>query len=259
MHVIDISSPDKRAAAAILQACVTTGFFYGECTTGSEWQHTQHLSHCSVAVSNHGVEPHIIENQWQQNRAFFDLPLKEKLLILADSNGRYDAATLCSQTIYCHATGALQLARLFSAHSTCTPCQLCIVCLAGATHPSLQKAWILSIIHRVIQRKVHEPPPQVNLMCHIHVTTDFTHDSVISIAFTTSAILSLYVQPYSFLGLRTRLSSGIRLQQMHLLVLLGSKRVQLNSRCTCRMFSKSTCQTRCRCTAALSIRHTKCD
>ncbi len=172
VHVIDISSPDKRAVAAILHACVTTGFFYGERTTGPDRQpHEQHLSNCSVAVSNHGVEQHIIENQWQQNRAFFDLPLKEKLLILADSNGRYDAATMCSQMIYCHATGALLLARLFSAPGTCTPRQLCNVCFAGATHPSLQKAWTLSINHRVIQRKVHEPPRHVNLMCQAHVPT----------------------------------------------------------------------------------------
>ncbi|DBB09057.1 TPA: hypothetical protein ACH3X3_007680 [Trebouxia sp. C0006] len=67
VHVIDLSSPDRKVAAAILHSCVTTGFFY---------------------VSNHGVAQQIIENQWQQNRAFFDLPLKEKLLILADSNGR---------------------------------------------------------------------------------------------------------------------------------------------------------------------------
>jgi len=201
VHVIDISSPDKRAAAAILQACVTTGFFYGERTTGSERQpHKQHLSNCSVAVSNHGVEPHIIENQWQQNRAFFNLPLKDKLLILADSNGRYDAATMCSQTIYCHATGALLLARLNSAPGTRTPHQICNVCLAGATHPSLQKAWTLSINHRVIQRKVHDPPPQVNLMCQIHVPTQCQHcihEYVINIAFTSSAILSSNAQPYS--------------------------------------------------------------
>ncbi|KAL0025138.1 hypothetical protein WJX77_002359 [Trebouxia sp. C0004] len=42
VHVIDVSSPDKRAAAAILHACVTTGFFY-------------------VAEPNHGVEQHVIE------------------------------------------------------------------------------------------------------------------------------------------------------------------------------------------------------
>jgi len=73
--------------------------------------------------------------------------------------------------IYCHATGALLLARLFSAPGTCTPRQLCDVCFAGATHPSLQKAWTLSINHRVIQRKVHEPPRHVNLMCQTHVPT----------------------------------------------------------------------------------------
>ena len=106
VHVIDLSSPDEKAASAILRACVTTGFFYGERTTGPEWQpHKQQ----------------IIENQWQQNRAFFDLPLKEKLLMLADSNGRYDAATVSSQMIYCHATVLLQLARLFSAPGRCTP------------------------------------------------------------------------------------------------------------------------------------------
>lgn len=131
VHVIDISSPDKRAAAAILHACVTTGFFYGERTTGPDRQpHEQHLSNCSVAVSNHGVEQHIIENQWQQNRAFFDLPLKEKLLILADSNGRYDAATMCSQMyiLSCNRCFAASKA-LFSAwdmHATSTlQCMLC--------------------------------------------------------------------------------------------------------------------------------------
>lgn len=30
IHVIDLSLPAKEAAAAILHACVTTGFFYGE-------------------------------------------------------------------------------------------------------------------------------------------------------------------------------------------------------------------------------------
>ena len=172
VHVIDLSSPDRKVAAAILHSCVTTGFFYGERTIGPEWQsHKQHLSNCSVAVSNHGVEQEIIENQWQQNRAFFALSLKEKLLILADSNGRYNAATVCSQVIHCDATGVLQLARLSSAPSICMPCQLCEVCLAGATHPSLQKAWTLSINRWAIQRKVHEPPLQVNLMCDIHVPT----------------------------------------------------------------------------------------
>ncbi len=170
VHVIDLSSPDRKVAAAILHSCVTTGFFYGERTTGLNSNRINNTSaNCSAAVSNHGVAQQIIENQWQQNRAFFDLPLKEKLLILADSNGRCDAATLCSHIIYCHATGLLQLARLFLLHSTYTQRQPCSVCLAGATHPSLQKAWTLSINHRVIQRKVHEPPPQVNLMCQIHV------------------------------------------------------------------------------------------
>ena len=30
VHVIDLSLPDEDAKAAILHACVTTGFFYGK-------------------------------------------------------------------------------------------------------------------------------------------------------------------------------------------------------------------------------------
>jgi len=131
VHVIDLSSPDRKVAAAILHSCVTTGFFYGERTTGLNSNRINNTSaNCSAAVSNHGVAQQIIENQWQQNRAFFDLPLKEKLLILADSNGRYDAATMCSQmyVLSCNRCFAASKA-LFSAwdmHATSTlRCMLC--------------------------------------------------------------------------------------------------------------------------------------
>lgn len=67
VHVIDLSLPDREAAAAILHACVTTGFFY---------------------VANHGVKEEIVEEHWLQNKAFFSLPLKDKLIILADSSNR---------------------------------------------------------------------------------------------------------------------------------------------------------------------------
>ena len=40
-------------------------------------------------VSNHGVSEELIEEHWLQNKAFFSLPLKDKLNILADSNNKY--------------------------------------------------------------------------------------------------------------------------------------------------------------------------
>ncbi|DBA70484.1 TPA: hypothetical protein ACH3X2_011889 [Trebouxia sp. C0005] len=67
VHVIDLSLPDEEAQAAILHACVTTGFFY---------------------VSNHNVLEEVIEEHWLQNKAFFNLPLEDKLTIVADSNNR---------------------------------------------------------------------------------------------------------------------------------------------------------------------------
>jgi len=42
----------------------------------------------SFAVANHGVKEETIEEHWLQNKAFFSLPLKDKLTILADSNNR---------------------------------------------------------------------------------------------------------------------------------------------------------------------------
>ncbi|KAL3133076.1 hypothetical protein ABBQ38_006978 [Trebouxia sp. C0009 RCD-2024] len=67
VHVVDLSLSDKEAAAAILHACVTTGFFY---------------------VANHGVPERVIEEHWLQSRAFFNLPITNKLSLLADSNNR---------------------------------------------------------------------------------------------------------------------------------------------------------------------------
>ena len=92
MHVVDLSAPDKEAAAAILQACVTTGFFYG---TPAPRLYQQFLAaECctqvltNAAVAKHGVPERIIEEHWLQNKAFFSLPNKDKLAILADSNNR---------------------------------------------------------------------------------------------------------------------------------------------------------------------------
>lgn len=90
MHVIDLSLPDREAAAAILHACVTTGFFYGKPVSKAFRQilgvHKADIS--NFAVANHGVKEEIIEEHWLQNKAFFSLPLKDKLIILADSNNR---------------------------------------------------------------------------------------------------------------------------------------------------------------------------
>lgn len=41
------------------------------------------------AGANHGVSERVVEEHWLQNRAFFSLPVKDKLSILADSNNRY--------------------------------------------------------------------------------------------------------------------------------------------------------------------------
>lgn len=62
------------------------------------------MSH--FAVANHGVKEEIIEEHWLQNKAFFSLPLKDKLIILADSNNRcVKPATIvaCVHMVHLHA------------------------------------------------------------------------------------------------------------------------------------------------------------
>lgn len=90
MHVIDLSLPDREAAAAILHACVTTGFFYGKPVRKAFRPSlgVRKADMSSFAVANHGVKEETIEEHWLQNKAFFSLPLKDKLTILADSNNR---------------------------------------------------------------------------------------------------------------------------------------------------------------------------
>lgn len=56
--VVDLASPATEAAAAIDDACRTIGFF---------------------AIVNHGVSATVIDDAWRSTRAFFDLPLAEKL------------------------------------------------------------------------------------------------------------------------------------------------------------------------------------
>ncbi|KAK9841259.1 hypothetical protein WJX74_002727 [Apatococcus lobatus] len=65
--VIDLAQPDHLAAEEVAAACSSVGFFY---------------------VRNHGVDEAVIENQFVQSHAFFDLPLEEKLKIKANASQR---------------------------------------------------------------------------------------------------------------------------------------------------------------------------
>ena len=112
--MIDLSLPDREAAAAILHACVTTGFFYGKPVRQAFRPllevHKADMS--SFAVANHGVKEEIVEEHWLQNKAFFSLPLKDKLIILADSNNRcVKPATnvACIHMVHWHAKHVLLL------------------------------------------------------------------------------------------------------------------------------------------------------
>jgi len=54
-------------------------------------------------VSNHSVKEEVIEEHWLQNKAFFNLPLEDKLTIVADSNNRYvKQATSSTQLMLIH-------------------------------------------------------------------------------------------------------------------------------------------------------------
>jgi len=65
LPVVDLSS--GQVVDQILEACATVGFFY---------------------LVNHGVSEDLVERTFAASRQFFSLPLEEKLLIEAGSNGR---------------------------------------------------------------------------------------------------------------------------------------------------------------------------
>nr|CAB3495460.1 unnamed protein product [Digitaria exilis] len=68
LPVVDLVSPDLRAAAAaVRQACVEHGFFY---------------------VTNHGVDNTLMESLFAESKAFFDLPMEEKMKLQRSSNHR---------------------------------------------------------------------------------------------------------------------------------------------------------------------------
>nr|CAB3500359.1 unnamed protein product [Digitaria exilis] len=68
LPVVDLASPDLRAAAAaVRQACVEHGFFY---------------------VTNHGVDSTLMESLFAESKAFFDLPMEEKMKLQRSSNHR---------------------------------------------------------------------------------------------------------------------------------------------------------------------------
>ncbi|KAL6905215.1 hypothetical protein ACP4OV_002816 [Aristida adscensionis] len=68
LPVVDLASPDLRAAAAsVRQACVEHGFFY---------------------VVNHGVEAGLLDAVFAGSRGFFSLPMEEKMALERSSNHR---------------------------------------------------------------------------------------------------------------------------------------------------------------------------
>uniref|UniRef100_A0A0A9DBX8 Fe2OG dioxygenase domain-containing protein n=1 Tax=Arundo donax TaxID=35708 RepID=A0A0A9DBX8_ARUDO len=68
LPVVDLASPDLRAAAAsVRQACVDHGFFY---------------------VANHGVDGALLEAVFAESRSFFELPMETKMALRRSSNHR---------------------------------------------------------------------------------------------------------------------------------------------------------------------------
>lgn len=55
-------------------------------------KHSTACSFCSflpvIAVSHHGVDPSVINEAYEQNALLFDLPMEDKMALLADSNSR---------------------------------------------------------------------------------------------------------------------------------------------------------------------------
>eukprot|EP00892_Ulva_mutabilis_P011153 jgi/Ulvmu1/840/UM010_0214.1 len=65
--IVDLDLPAKEIANHTKQACLSAGFFY---------------------VKNHGLEESLQSDLFKQCGEFFDLPLEEKMKILADKNNR---------------------------------------------------------------------------------------------------------------------------------------------------------------------------
>lgn len=67
LPVVDLSGPKEKVAKQIHDACVKFGFLY---------------------VTGHGVSDDIINGHHAASRAFFSLPLAQKMHVLADANNR---------------------------------------------------------------------------------------------------------------------------------------------------------------------------
>tara|TARA_R110002050_G_scaffold275184_3_gene419883 strand:- start:575 stop:1060 length:486 start_codon:yes stop_codon:yes gene_type:complete len=66
LPILDFSQQDGLAES-LLHACRNYGFFY---------------------LTNHGVSSELIEDVFEQSKAFFSLPLENKMECLVDKNGR---------------------------------------------------------------------------------------------------------------------------------------------------------------------------